>query len=159
MRRSALQYHWSMSALSFARCSFSLPPAWSWIPRAILECAESGHIQQALWDRLKYDSPWRTKGQKASLNRFLSFVLHARGEIKQWHFRAFVYHWTVIESVMLSSSKFTNIFVGEPGAPGDCSSKGRARPDAAEKAVQGACQNIMALAAMFLSDLQNYETM
>ena len=113
-------------------------------------------LPKQLWDHLKEAKPWLRKGTKSNLNRFLSAILQGSREAHLFSLRAFIYTYCVLELDMVHTPKFRKAFVKEPTM--EAGQAPTRMTDPAEKALRGACQNQMVVAAMFYSDNCNKYT-
>ena len=113
-------------------------------------------LPKQLWDHLKEAKPWPRKGTKSNLNRFLSAILQGSREAHLFTLRAFIYTYCVLELDMVHTPKFRKAFVKEQTM--DAGQAPTRMTDPAEKALRGACQNQMVVAAMLYSGNCNKHT-
>ena len=99
------------------------------------------------------EAPWRLKGGRTVINRFLEARRKAKREIAVWHRRAFCYTYACLELDMFKGGKFTKVCANKlddsDGAAATSSSKHTFR---FEKNIRSACQNVMVLTALVYQD-------
>lgn len=118
-----------------------------------LEVTDDATSARNIWDFLRSEAPWRRKGAKSNVNRFLSAILQGHREAHLFALRSFMYSYCVLELDMVGSAKFRRTCIKEPNqGSGDGPTS---RTDVAEKSLRAACQNQMVVAALFYSDRQN----
>lgn len=148
----------------------SVPPLIEARSRSILqesgceECLSNPDAIQRMWEGFRQDTPFRKKGSKTSLNRFMSLVKQGRSELKHWSFRLACYELVSMESDMLSSGKVQKLVFkraeaeatanegGTTGAEGEAKgTTSSRRPDGVDHALRTSCQNAMVLSIFLLS--------
>lgn len=109
-------------------------------------------VAEELWEEVILDGPWRRKGRRLTMNRFLGAIEESLKEEKVWSQREFVYTYLCLELDMLKDRKLVRTkAVDQPqaGAGGSGGDRVRMRDAGAElKLLKANCQNAMVLACM-----------
>lgn len=114
---------------------------------ADLSCSSDPYA--ALWQRLRTESPWQTKGVKVVKSRFLAFARRAARELRHIHARAFGYLYVCMEQGFLNDKSIEQFFVrsrlAEEPAGGTTSA---AHETDEEKALRKSCANNLVLGCL-----------
>jgi len=112
-----------------------------------------------VWEATRHDSPWRLRGSKILMNRFLGFVHAIREELPHWTKRAFHYQYVCVEEDMVHGTKFEKLamsgtkYLFEADADRPTTSARKTTED--EKVLRSSCQNAMVIAMVMFSDVTN----
>lgn len=120
-------------------------------------CLASDDPEEAFWAELQRNSPWRLKGEKVVLNRFMGARRKWAQELAHWTKRSFAYTLACMELGFFRGAAFTRIVTTsalEEGAEagGTTSSK---KPRKVEQSLRSACQNCMVVAALVYGEPDN----
>ena len=97
-------------------------------------------------------SPWRLKGGRTVINRFLEARRVAAREVKQWHRRSFCYTYACLELDMYKGAKFNKIATSKLEADDGKSTSGGKQTFRSEKNIRAACANVMVLTSLIYAD-------
>lgn len=120
-------------------------------------CLASDDPEETIWAELQRNSPWRLKGEKVVLNRFMGARRKGAQELAHWTKRSFAYTLACMELGFFRGAAFTRIVTTgalEEGAEagGSTSSK---KPSKVEQSLRSACQNCMVVAALVYGEPDN----
>jgi len=101
-----------------------------------------------VWEDCKADNPWKTRGDKILMNRFLGFIYKLSSEIRMFSKRGFHYQFVCIEENMLAGTKFEKLAMANSAAMHEAGlgSTDARRPGLDDRAMRSSCQNATVIA-------------
>ena len=110
-----------------------------------------------VWEDCKADNPWKTRGDKILMNRFLGFIYKLSSEIRMFSKRGFHYQFVCIEENMLAGTKFEKLAMANSAAMHEAGlgSTDARRPGLDDRAMRSSCQHAMVIAMVMYSDNEN----
>ena len=98
-------------------------------------------------------APWRLKGGKTVINRFLEARRKAERETKVWIRRSLCYTYACLELDMFKGGTFTKVCASKlhDDTDGPSTSSGKAT-FRSEKNIRASCQNVLVLSALVYQD-------
>ena len=97
-------------------------------------------------------SPWRVKGGRTVINRFLEARRVAAREVQQWHRRSFCYTYACLELDMYKGAKFNKIAATKLDVDDGPSTSAGKQTFRSEKNIRAACSNVMVLTSLIYAD-------
>lgn len=123
-----------------------------------LDTLASGDAIEELWSEFCEHDPFRRKGAKVSLNRWMSLVQTGRHELRVWSMRRACYELVAMESDWLKD-KISTMMVARSASDAAAGAGGVAarevttsrRPDVVDRAVRSSCENSLVVGVYLLS--------